>query len=106
MKHLQKALDSFSTTKIGDKNFTDFITAKDNILTINIQDGTIPLAGVNGLQITNVLEYVSQVYKSLNLAFPCDENDYTINMIDLAIAWQYERTKQREKRDVDGKDEL
>ena len=102
MLHLQNALNVFSERKIQNKNFTDFISVENNVLTVKIQDGVISENGVNGIQATDLLEYVNEVFKSLNSAFPCRENALTITKIEEAIHWQEARTKDRLKRKVEG----
>jgi len=52
-----------------------------------------------------MLEYVKYLFQSLNEAFPCRENSLTITKIEEAIHWQDARTKDREKRGVEGKSE-
>ena len=105
MKHCKLALEVFNNTKIGDKNFTDFISIEGNELKIKGQDGVIPEVGVNGIQVTNILEYINEIYKSLNFYLPCRENTLTITKIEEAIHWQEARTKDRLKRKVEGKNE-
>ena len=69
---------------------------------IVLQDGPIGESGVNGMQITEVLEFIKEIYKELNAAFPCRENSLTITKIEEAIHWQDARTKDRENRGVEG----
>lgn len=85
---------------------SDFIAIEGNKITIEIQDGPIGEVGVNGIQVTDMLNYVKEVYKSLNSAFPCRENSLTITKIEEAIHWQDARTKDRESRKVEGKNEV
>lgn len=105
MKHCNKALEVFKDTKVGNKNFLDFISIEDNELKIKVQDGVVPEVGINGIQVTNILEYINELYKSLNSEFPCRENSLTITKIEEAIHWQEARTKDRIKRNVEGKNE-
>jgi hypothetical protein len=102
MKHLQNAFNVVSQIKLGDKKVGDFISVEGNEITIKIQDGVIPENGVNGIQITNVLEYVKEVYESLNADFRCRENSLTITKIEEALHWQHARTQDRLKRNVEG----
>lgn len=96
MQHLKEALESAPS-------IYTMVTA--NTLTFQIQDGPIKEAGVNGMQITDVLNFTKEVYRSLNAAFPCRENSITITKIEEAIHWQDARTKDRESRGVEGKNE-
>ena len=79
------------------------IEINGNKLGIHIQDGTIPDVGINGIQVTDLLEYVNEVYISLNNAYPCKENAETIQYIQNALTSQYNRTKDRTARGVEGK---
>lgn len=96
MKHLQEALDAYK----GEGK--QFMSVEGNKLTFQIQDGPIKEFGVNGCQVTDVLEYLNEVYKSLNAAFPCRENALTITKIEEGLHWQDARTKDRQRRQVEG----
>ena len=92
-----------SYTRLNNPNPPEeYISIDANELSFKIQDGPIKECGVNGIQITDVLEYVKEVYKSLNNAYPCRENSLTITKIEEALHWQEARTKDREKRGVEG----
>jgi hypothetical protein len=95
MKHLQSALLNLGWG-------TRFTQLEDNEVTFVIQDGPINEVGINGIQITDVLNFVCEVYKSLNADFPCRENSLTITKIEEALHWQYARTVERTKRGVEG----
>ena len=103
MKELKKALEHFDSRMIHTTPFNNFIKVEGNTVTINIQEGTIPEAGVNGLQITDVVEYCKEVYTALNNNYPCIENSATINHLQMALNWQELRTRDRERRNVEGK---
>ena len=102
MEHLDNAKQAFNGEMIHDKAITDFITIEGNELRVKIHDGVIPVNGVNGIQVTDLLRYTNEVFKSLNNAFPCRENALTITKIEEAIHWQDARTKDRLKRQVEG----
>ena len=106
MKHLKDALNSVAENKLGDKKVSDFLSVKGNKLTIEIQDGVISENGINGVQITDVLEYVKEVFESLNADFRCRENALTITKIEEALHWRDARTKDRLKRKVEGKSKV
>lgn len=67
-----------------------------------IQSDPIGEVGLNGLQAFDMLVFVKDLFKSLNAAFPCRENSLTITKLEEAIHWQEARTKDREKREVEG----
>ncbi len=94
MKHLIEALQAIDNSP--------YITVKDNVLTLTIQDGPIGEFGINGIQATDMLIYTKELFKSLNKTFPCRENSLTITKIEEAIHWQEARTKDRESRKVEG----
>jgi hypothetical protein len=49
-----------------------------------------------------MLKYVKCLFESLNEAFPCRENALSITKIEEAIHWQDARTKDRQRRQVEG----
>ncbi len=105
MIHLHTALDAYKATKLsrdGELVPDNHVVVSDSMVAFHIQDGPIKEVGVNGMQVTDMLEYVKEVYKSLNHAFPCRENSITITKIEEAIHWQDARTKDRESRGVEG----
>lgn len=79
-----------------------FIQVKGQEVKFIIQDGPIKEVGVNGCQANDMLEYVGELFKSLNNAYECDENHITVNAINIALDAQKLRTKDREKRKVEG----
>ncbi len=112
MQHLHSAHKSVASITgeqvdpvAGHITTSDYITVDKNRVYVTIQDGPICLVGINGVQVTDMLEFVKEVYKSLNSAYPCRENSLTITKIEEAIHWQDARTKDREGRGVEGKNE-
>ena len=103
MRHLQNALNVVADNKVGEKKVSDFISVEGNKLVIKIQDGVISENGINGVQVTDLLEFTKEVYESLNAEFRCRENALTITKIEEALHWQDARTKNRIKRKVEGK---
>ena len=104
MKHLVEAWEAQwqHKNKEGNINLMDFLSIDSNKLSINIQDGTINNAGINGMQVTDLLEYLKYLYISLNHAHPCVENINTIRHIEHALKEQHLRTVDREARGVEG----
>lgn len=109
MRHVEKALVKFRE-KNQLKNSDEFIKIENTedvkgvppIVSFQIQSDPIKEVGVNGIQAVDMLEYVGCLFESLNEAFPCHENAITIARINEAIEWQNERTKDRERRNVEG----
>lgn len=76
------------------------------IVSFTVQSDPIKEVGVNGVQATDMLEYVKCLFESLNEAFPCRENALTITKLEEALHWQEARTKNRKKRGVEGENKL
>ena len=75
------------------------------IVSFTIQSDPISEVGVNGVQVLDMLRYCLHLFKSLNDKFHCEENAFTILRIEDAIRWQQERTLNRQRRGVEGKNE-
>lgn len=73
-----------------------------NTIVFQIQDGPIKEAGVNGCQFTALIEVAQMMLEGLNEDFPCPENEMTIVKLKEALMWQEQRTKERERRGVEG----
>lgn len=105
MKHLNEAHIAlkplkFSFTQSGTES--EYIKIAGANITFQIQNGPIGEKAVNGMQVTDMLMFVKELYTSLNHAFPCRENSLTITKIEEAIHWQNARTADRQGRGVEG----
>ena len=98
--HKNTPCNNFEDRKFGSRSY--YIIVDGNTLWFQIQNGPIGEAGVNGIQVTDVLAFTKELYKSLNATFPCRENSLTITKIEEAIHWQEARTKDRLRRGVEG----
>ena len=78
------------------------INDDQNAITFKLQDGPIKEAGVNGCQFTALIEVAQMMLEGLNEDFPCPENEMTIVKLKEALMWQEQRTKERERRGVEG----
>ena len=115
MRHVEKALIKFNQENFGPDEITNtpFIKIKNckdekgvaPIISFEIQSDPIGEVGINGVQALDILKYIKNLFESLNEAFPCRENALTITKIEEAIHWQDARTKDRERRKVEGKNE-
>lgn len=94
--NLDEALDLIKNAKEG-----EFPT----LVNFKLQSDPIKKVGVNGVQITALVEIGLEMIKKLNTKFPCRENAITITKLEEALMWQEARTKDREKRAVEGKNE-
>jgi len=107
MRHVEKALLKFNEQESS----TGFIRLENTedtkgvapIVSFTIQSDPISEVGVNGVQALDMLKYTKCLFESLNEAFPCRENALTITKIEEAIHWQDARTKDRQRRSVEGK---
>lgn len=108
MKHLENARNAMIKDKgnsMDDPVEFIEITAHDHSVNFQIQDGPIGEVGINGCQVSDMLVFVKELFKSLNNDFPCRENSLTITKLEEAIHWQDARTKDRESRGVEGRSE-
>lgn len=69
-----------------------------------IQNGPIKQYGEHGMQVTDVLQWVHNMYELLNEKFPCQENISTLINLRSALGWQMKRTERREKQGTEGYD--
>ena len=81
------------------------INHDNNTVSFQIQNGPVKENGVNGCQVLTMIQTSLIIIKNLNKRFPCMENDITIENLESAIAWQENRTLNREKRNVEGTSE-
>lgn len=106
MRHVSKALAKYQVNE----EVTNFINIQNEedvkgvapIVSFTIQSDPISEVGVNGVQALDLLKYTKYLFESLNEAYPCRENSLTITKIEEAIHWQDARTKDRQKRLVEG----
>ena len=108
MRHVEKALIKFEDLNIEASKFIELdniedVKGKAPVVKFTVQSDPISEVGINGLQAVDMLEYVKCLFQSLNDAFPCRENALTITKIEEAIHWQDARTKDRLRRNVEGK---
>lgn len=108
MRHVVKAWEKMPINENNNKFFIEIDNHEDikglaPIVKFTVQSDPISEVGVNGCQAQDMLEYVKCLFESLNEAFPCRENALTITKIEEALHWQEARTKNRQKRGVEGK---
>ena len=75
------------------------------VVKMTIQSDPIPQVGINGIQASDMIVYIKGLFQSLDNAYPCRENERTIDALKEAQRFQIERTKDREERGVEGKNE-
>ena len=69
---------------------------------IKLQSGPIKEVGVDGVQIDDVIELTKNIIEGFNKDHSCRENSIVITKLDEALLWLMKRTKDREKRGVEG----
>jgi hypothetical protein len=77
-----------------------------NSLSFTLQKGPIKENGVNGCQIDTIIETAKIMIEDLNRKFPCRANSMAITKLDEALLWLYKRKNDREKRGVEGRNEV
>lgn len=114
MRHVEKALLKFHESLDGKEIVPFPFIAIENmadekgiapVVKFTIQSDPIGEVGYNGCQVVDMLTYVKCLFESLNDVFPCRENSLTITKLEEAIHWQDARTKDRENRGVEGRNE-
>jgi hypothetical protein len=79
-----------------------YVRHDKNSVSFTIQNGPIKENGKNGCQVADMIAVAKHMIEELNKKFPCRENAVTITKLDEALMWQEKRTKDREKRGVEG----
>lgn len=104
-----KKIGGFTVRRLGE-DYDLFapivIEERSNTILFTIQNGPIKEVGVNGCQVDTIIEAAKLIILGLNKAYPCDENSCAIAHLDSALVWLDKRKKEREKRGVEGKNEL
>lgn len=76
-----------------------------NTIVFKLQEGPIKEVGENGCQLDSLIGAAATILRSFNSRFPCRENSIAITHLDEAMMWLQKRTKDREKRGVEGTDQ-
>lgn len=79
-----------------------FIDYDVNMISFRIQNGPIKEVGRNGCQVDTLIEAALAVLQGLNKNFPCRENALAITKLEESLMWLEKRTKDRERRGVEG----
>lgn len=73
-----------------------------NSISFTIQNGPVKENGVNGCQVDTIIHAAKAILEGLNKNFSCRENALAITKLDEALHWLEHRTKERNKRGVEG----
>ena len=106
-RHVVAALEMMEMNMNRNKDFIEIKNPEEEkgvapVVSFTIQSDPIGEVGVNGCQASDMLSFVTCLFRSLNDAFPCTENAKTLESLDEAIYWQDKRTQDRIKRGVEG----
>jgi len=82
------------------------ISPKWSLVHFRIQDGPIKEKGVNGCQVDDIIKFAQLLVEEFNREFPCPENDSCIGYLAAALERLEDRRKDREKRGVEGRNEV
>jgi hypothetical protein len=115
MRHVEVALGKMAPEFVEGQvpagnlpfSFIEIENAEDTkgvapVVKFTIQSDPISEVGVNGCQASDMLEYVTHLFESLNSGIPNNETVKTIEALKEAAHWQNERTKNRTARGVEG----
>ena len=105
MKHLQFMIDNLPEDKRKFVKIAKGKKGKGHSLSITVQSDPVSEVGVNGIQASDMLSMSKFLIQSLDSAFPCADNKATIISIEEAEFFQARRTRDREARGVEGKNE-
>lgn len=94
-----KTRDGEQTLEPG--HFYDVI-AGDSLTPIQFQLGPVKEVGVNGITNEALIAIVLHRLRVLNEKFPCRENSLAITNIEQGQMWLEQRTRNRQKRGVEG----
>lgn len=78
------------------------IHEEENQLCFKIQSAPVKDVGVDGCQVDTVIEAAKMMLEGMNKKFPCRENSCAITKLEEALHWLSARTRDREKRGVEG----
>lgn len=90
--------------EIRPRNFV-YVRHDKHSVSFTLQDGPIKEVGKNGCQVDTMIAMSKLILEGLNKEFPCRENAVAITKLDEALMWLEKRTKDRVKRNVEGKSE-
>jgi hypothetical protein len=82
-----------------------FIEVGEGHVTFRMQRGPVKEHGVNGCQIDDIITFALGTIQVLNKKFPCRENALAITKLEEALQWLEARTRDRQSRGVEGRDQ-
>ncbi|MGH2551589.1 MAG: hypothetical protein ACRDHN_19560 [Thermomicrobiales bacterium] len=86
-----------------ESNKTAGIADPHKYISIRFQDGTTGETGVNGCQVEDVIDVLTEKLRSFqDGSLPCRENERALIALEEAGLWLLKRTVDREKQNVEG----
>lgn len=79
---------------------------ESNTIAFRIQKGPIKEVGVNGCQVDTIIETAGLIINFLDEKYPCKENRMILGHLKEALIWSQKRKIDREKRNVEGTNQL
>jgi hypothetical protein len=76
-----------------------------NSISFTLQNGPVKDHGVNGCQVDTLIHAAKIILSGLNDNFPCRENSLAITKLEEALHWLDARTRNRELRGVEGRNQ-
>lgn len=83
-----------------------YVRQDKNSIAFTLQKGPIKEVGKNGCQVDALISAARSIIGGLNNQHPCRENALAITKLDEALHWLDHRTKEREKRGVEGTSDI
>jgi len=99
VKPPEMSWDDFDKTR---DEFPINITERMNTISFRIQNGPIKEVGINGCDITTLIEAAKVLIEKHNEKHPHMYNISSVHYLDQAIRYQDLRTQEREARGVEG----
>lgn len=88
----------------GNPQDGQYIIVTPKAVTFVGQRGPIKEVGVNGCQIDDLITFALGTIQTFNKKFPCRENSLAITKLEEALHWLEARKRDREQRNVEGRD--
>jgi len=85
------------------KQVQPFIEVGEDYVTFRLQHGPVTETGVNGCQVDDILTFVLGTIQVFNKKFSCRENALAITKLEECLHWLEERTRDRQRRAVEGR---
>lgn len=96
-------VDHMDAPNIPEGHWYQIYNPENFTVDINFQNGPVKEHGVNGITNEALLAIILHRLRVLNQAYPCRENSLAITNIEQGLMWLEQRTRDRQKRGVEGR---